>query len=67
MSRSRRGEWALDANGARRLRALGTNTIVLFASPAALLDASYTLVEATLTKLKQQLSSVSEVRMGVTS
>ena len=57
----------MDSNGARRLRALGTNVIVLFASPAALFTASLALAESMLTKLQQQLKSVSEVRRRYSS
>ena len=57
----------MDSNGARRLRALGTNVIVLFASPAALFNASLVLAESMLTKLQQQLKSVSEVRRRYSS
>ena len=51
------GEWRLDRDGGRRLRALGTNTIVLFASPASLLLSNLTLSEVGLSKLREELSS----------
>ena len=60
IKRRQSGEWAIDRNGVRQLRALGTNVIVLFASPAALLLANETLDAEGLQKLQEELRSVSE-------
>ena len=60
--------WRMDRGGARRLRALGTNTIVLFASPAVMLSPTYdnsnasssaALYNEPLNKLLDQIESVS--------
>lgn len=60
------GRYQLDPKSARRLRALGTNTIVLFASPAVLLGPNATrLAHAPLQKLQDELRSAASEGLGV--
>ena len=50
--------WRLDENGAQRLRAIGTNVVVLFASPSVMLREDYNLSATAVTKLVQSIESV---------
>ena len=59
------GHWALDQRGARRLRALGANLIVISCSPARLLLEDGTVSPPELSQLREELESADASGLAV--